>query len=377
MNASATLRRIAVISTVHDTYDTRIFYKQVDSLRRHYQVTYLTPLQGASTEDWIVPLYKSRSKLGRLRTHLSLLGRLPAVKADLYLLHDPELLPLGILLAWCGKKVVWDMHEDTYHDIQTKHYLPRPARTLAAWAYRFFQSLAYRTCSGFLLAEDAYGKYFPQSRRVCVVHNYPMLERLNGVGELAQQRETLVYIGSISTNRGVYQLLEIVARLKDRIPSVRLLLIGPFTDEALERSVRARVRELGIEDRVEIRGPMKNIEAYPVVAQCGIGLALLLPEPNFTKSLPTKMFEYMALGLPVVVSDFPLWADIVNQHEAGAAVDSTNVEAAADAIYGLLADAQRYALCARNARAAAQQYSWETESRALQSFLQGILESHA
>ena len=375
MNDPAIPRSIAVISTVHDTYDTRIFYKQLDFLRRHYRVRYLTPLRGPATEEWIVPLHKSCSKWGRLRTHLSLLRRLAGVKADLYLLHDPELLPLGIVLAWCGRKVVWDMHEDTYHDIRTKNYLPRPVRSLVAWIYWFFQALAYRSCSGFVLAEDAYGKYFQGSRRTCVVHNYPLLDRLNKVGEIPRQANTLVYIGSVATNRGVYQLLEIVARLRGRIPSVRLLLIGPFTDEALERSVRTRLRETGIEDQVEIRGPVKNLEAYPLVAQCAIGLALLLPEPNFTQSLPTKMFEYMALGLPVVVSNFPLWADIVNQYDAGVAVDPRNVEAAAEAVHGLLADAHRYATVSRNARAAAQRYSWETESQTLQEFLREILES--
>ena len=58
---------------------------------------------------------------------------------------------------------------------------------------------------------------------------HPLLERLNEVGEVARQAETLVYIGSIAANRGVYQLLEIVTRLRSRIQGIRLLLIGPFT----------------------------------------------------------------------------------------------------------------------------------------------------
>lgn len=373
MGERAALQSIAVISTVHDTYDTRIFYKQIASLRRHYRVHYLSPCAGPPPEDWIVPLHHSRSKLGRLKTHLSLLARLPRIKADLYLLHDPELLPLGILLRCLGKRVVWDMHEDTYNDIKTKTYLAPLARALLSSTYRAVQWLGYRVLNGFILAEDKYADYFPAPRRTCVVHNYPLLDRLESQRGAPQQRDTIVYIGSISTNRGVYQLLDIVERLAKRIPEVRLVLIGPFTDEALEASVRRQVLERGLQDNVDIRGRIKNVEAYPLIAQCRVGVALLLPEPNFAKSLPTKMFEYMALGLPVVVSDFPLWKEIVERHDAGAAVDPLDVQAAADAIHVMLSEPSRYERLSANACAAARLYSWETESRTLLDFLGRIL----
>jgi glycosyltransferase involved in cell wall biosynthesis len=358
---------------VHDTFDTRIFYKQIASLRQHFRVWYFSPTAGAPAEDWIVPLRHSRSKLGRIRTQLSLLAQLRHRKADLYLLHDPELLPLGIALRCLGKRVVWDMHEDTYNDIKTKGYLSPPVRALASFVYRIVQSAAYRILNGFILAEDKYGDYFPGSRKTCVVHNYPMLDRLAAHESSAKQPSTLVYIGSISSNRGVYQLIEIVEHLRQRVPDVRLVLIGPFTADSLERDVRERITAAGLEPHVEILGKMKNVEAYPVVARCMIGLALLLPEPNFAKSLPTKMFEYMALGLPVVVSDFPLWKAIVDEHDAGAAVDPLRPESAAEAIHGMLTDTARYAQLSGNAVRAASRYSWETESRTLVGFLSSML----
>lgn len=365
---------IAVVSTVHDTFDTRIFYKQIPSLRQHFRVLYFSPVAGAAPEDWIVPLHHTRSKLGRIRTQLSLIARLNRIEADLYLLHDPELLPLGMLLRCMGKRVVWDMHEDTYNDIKTKLYLSPLVRGVVSFCYRMIQSAAYRLLSGFILAEDKYGDYFPGSTKTCVVHNYPMLDRLAVHAGATRQPATLVYIGSISPNRGVFQLLDMVERVRERIPNIHLLLIGPFTSDSLESEVRERVRSKGLEANVEIAGKMKNVEAYPVIARCMLGLALLLPEPNFVKSLPTKMFEYMALGLPVVVSDFPLWKSIVDEHEAGAAVDPLQVDEVANAIVRLLEDPEIYERLSRNARAAASRYSWESESRTLVTFLSRILQ---
>lgn len=364
---------IAVISTVHETYDTRIFYKQIPSLREHYDVLYLSPMSGAPEEDFIRALPKSRSKMGRLATHLSLLQNLVNVRADLYLLHDPELLPLGVLLSLLGKRVVWDMHEDTYNDIKTKHYLSPALRVIAGGTYRLVQSLAARLLSGFILAEDAYGRSLPASLKTCVVHNYPLLNRLSPFGDLAKNPESLVYIGSISRNRGIFQLLDVVNTLRPRLPGVRLLLIGPFADPELEREVRSYVLDLGIQDNVDIRGPIRNVDAYPLVAQCMIGVALLLPEPNFTSSLPTKMFEYMALGLPVVVSAFPLWEEIVHTHHVGASIDPTDTEGVADLVLHWLTNPDYYRELSDNARRAARRYSWETESTTLHKFVSEIL----
>jgi glycosyltransferase involved in cell wall biosynthesis len=186
----------------------------------------------------------------------------------------------------------------------------------------------------------------------------------------------MVYIGSISANRGIHQLLDLVTRLKTKNANIRLVLIGPFTDDQLENSARAYMFKAGIVENVQILGPMKNVDAYPVVARCMVGLALLLPEPNFAKSLPTKMFEYMALGLPVVVSNFPLWESIVRKHQVGAAVDPMDVGVVAEVIDELLVDQDRYRLLSRNARRAAQEYSWESENETLQRFVANVLGKH-
>jgi len=373
MIGSAAQQSIAVISTVHDTYDTRIFYKQIGSLRSHFRIVYFSPVSGPTPEDWIVPLHRSRTKLGRLRTQLSLIARLSRIRADLYLLHDPELLPLGMVLRGLGRRVVWDMHEDTYNDIKTKAYLAPISRWIASSIYRIVQFAAYRTLSGFILAEDRYGDYFPGQRKTCVVHNYPLLDRLALHRGAAKQPDTIVYIGSISAHRGIYQLLDILEQLRTRIAGIRLVLIGPFTDHALEKNVRDRIAQSGLSGNVEIHGKIKNVEAYSLVAQCMVGVALLLPEPNFTNSLPTKMFEYMALGLPVVVSNFRLWADIIERHDAGTAVDPMDIDAASAAIHTMLTDVSRYAQLSENAVAAANQFSWETESHSLIAFLSRII----
>lgn len=362
--------RVAVISTVHDTYDNRIYYKQLAALRQHFDVRYFTPLAQTPDEPWIVPLNKGTGKLARVMTHLSLVRRLPSWRADLYLLHDPELLPLGLALRLFGRRVIWDMHEDTANDIMTKTYLSSPLRWLMSRLYRAIQDLSARTLDGFILAEDSYTEQFPVDVRTCVVHNYPVLQRLQAHCNSAKTPRSLVYIGSISRNRGIFQLLDIVTEIRRHFADVRLRLIGPFTDAVLERDVRQLIATRGLETNVEILGAIRNADALPLVAQSMIGLALLLPEPNFERSLPTKMFEYMGLGLPVAVSNFPLWRDIVVGTDSGVALDPFDTSGASAVLMDILSDDARYEVLAANAARAAENYSWDSEQERFIAFLE-------
>jgi glycosyltransferase involved in cell wall biosynthesis len=373
MKKTGEIGTIAVISTVHYTYDNRIFYKQIKSLESYYHVLYFSPTKESHLHTNVIPLYKSSKKIGRIVTHLNLLLKLPFYKADLYLLHDPELMLLGLFLKAMKKVVVWDMHEDTYSDIHTKSYLNKYSRTILSFVYRWVQSLCFRVFDGFVLAEDEYGEYFGGLGEICVVHNYPILGNIGRLNGVKKESESLVYIGSITRNRGISRLLEMILEIKKTLPNIKLVLIGPFDEQGLEEDVRTFILRNRIERNVMILGPMKNIEALPVLASCMIGLALLLPEPNFTKSLPTKVFEYMALGLPVLVSDFPLWKQMVMKHDVGLVVDPMDVPSAARMVVDMITNKKLYIRLANNAQQAFRLYSWETESLALCNFIKKLL----
>ena len=125
---------------------------------------------------------------------------------------------------------------------------------------------------------------------------------------------------------------------------------------------------------VRYHGFLGAEEGYRIMAGCAIGVSLLYPIPNYQSSYPTKIFEYMALGLPCLVSSIPLHQSIVDECNAGISVDPLNIEAIAQGISLLLNDPARCLELGENGKQAIEQkYSWERESRRLLDFYKRLL----
>jgi glycosyltransferase involved in cell wall biosynthesis len=117
---------------------------------------------------------------------------------------------------------------------------------------------------------------------------------------------------------------------------------------------------------VDYLGWQSRREAVKLLGRVRVGLVVLHPTPAFLESYPVKLFEYMAAGLPVIASDFPLWREIVSKAEAGILVDPRNPAAIAGAIDHLLRhpdDAAR--MGANGRRAVLQRYNWSQEASKL------------
>lgn len=298
-------------------------------------------------------------------------------RADLYAFHDPELLPAAFLLRLLsGRPVIYDVHEDVPASIRNRRYLPPPLRPLVAALYRFVEHLVLPLLAGLTLADEAYGRYYRRRRAVTVL-NYPLLTYADLYEPLpASGREslTLVYTGSVTRLRGLCEMIALVDRLRPRFPGLRLRVVGPMGSVADGEVARQMVKELGLADAVEFTGLVSHADVHRHILDADVGLALLHPDPNYVRSLPTKMFEYMMMGRPVVVSDFPLWQEIVGSAGCGRAVPAMDLDAVATAVEGLLADAGlRRRMGEAGRKAVLERYNWEPEGEKLVAFYRDTL----
>ena len=126
--------------------------------------------------------------------------------------------------------------------------------------------------------------------------------------------------------------------------------------------------------KVFIRGYMKPDEGIKIIAACHIGLAILKNTPNYIESYPTKIFEYMALGLPVITSDFPLYKKIIREAECGFCVNPENSTEIANAIEYLIIHPEEARQMGQNGkRAVEKNYDWKYEEIKLNKFYQIVL----
>jgi glycosyltransferase involved in cell wall biosynthesis len=181
---------------------------------------------------------------------------------------------------------------------------------------------------------------------------------------LPEGAKVVLYLGGMQASRG----LEEAIRALERLPDCHLVLMGSGEEKYVER-LRAIAREARVAERLEIRPPVRPHEVVAVTAAADVGVVLNhRTNLNNYLSLPNKIFEYVVAGLPVVASDFPDMAELVNGCGVGVTCDPEDPASIARAVEAVLRDPERYR---EGARRAAPELTWERESEA---FLSSVAE---
>jgi glycosyltransferase involved in cell wall biosynthesis len=152
----------------------------------------------------------------------------------------------------------------------------------------------------------------------------------------------------------------------------RLALAGQFSEPGLEAELSAHAGWA----RVTAHGQLDRDGVRRVMARAIAGLVTLHPVANYLEALPVKMFEYMAAGIPVIASRFPLFRDIVEGGHCGLCVDPVDPQAIASAIDYLVTNPDIAKLMGENGRKAVlEKYNWSGQALKLTDFY-GVI-SHA
>jgi glycosyltransferase involved in cell wall biosynthesis len=336
---------VVVCTVVHHPADARIFYREIQALLdAGHDVTYIAPhgesaapvrdenqgqSQGQGDSERVrgtlrlvtIPRASGRRRLGALRAaRAAMAGQ--ATGADLLLVHDPELL---LVLPPKDRRppTVWDVHEDTAAALTTKAWLPEWLRPVAAGGVKRAEHLAERNLH-LILAEHGYNARFAAGHLVVPNATYVPAKAAPPAGP-----RRVVYVGWLSPDRGSAEMVELGRLLKPHGIAVELM-------GQADAAARAHIEAGG--DAVHWHGFVPNAEALRLVEGSLAGLSLLQDEENFRHSMPTKVAEYMARGVPVVTTPLPLAVELVEAADGGFVVPFDDPSAARDAILKLDAD---------------------------------------
>lgn len=273
--------------------------------------------------------------------------------------HDPELIPVGIVLSLMGRKVIYDVHEDMPRQILNKEWLASWLRRPIAALTGIIEWVATRIFfSGVVAATPPIAQRFPPSITT-TVQNFPQIKAPTAnasVRPLKERPDCAIYVGSINEHRGVRELIQSLHLRKN--PHSSMILCGKFSNPELEAECRA----LPAWNRVDFRGWQSREQVQQALLEAKVGLVTLKPTPNYFESYPIKLFEYMAMGIPVVASDFPIWRDIVEKAGSGLLVDPNSPREIASAMDWLMEHPDEAAQMGANGqKAIAENYTWAGE----------------
>lgn len=355
--------KIAHVSSAHPWTDNRIHYRECASLvEGGYDVTLVAVESAVSAPRDSVRVITIPALSRTKRMVLSpvrAVGLALRTRAKVLHLHDPELILLIPALRLMGKIVIYDAHEDLPSQVSNKAYLSRLQRPLVSFLARALVMIAGMS-SHVIAATEVIALRFPR-KKTSVVRNFPPLrDAERSATEVTGRDKTMVYVGGIEAKRGSNTM--IAATESDAFPEGwSLALAGAMGEE-----VKAKMSAMKGWANAKYFGELKPEDARELILRARVGLVVLDDNPAYRDSLPTKMFEYFAAGVPVVASDFPLWRSIVDDYQCGQLVDPYSAEEVALAVRLYAENEDLLREHSKNARRlAVERYNWTSEAQVL------------
>lgn len=365
--------KVCIITTAHPAFDTRIFQKQAKTLAKAgYDVTLVVQHDKDETIDGIniISLPKPKNRIERMfGLTIRTLYIAMKQKADICHFHDPELLPMGVFLKLAtGKKIIYDVHEDYSRAIKTKYWIPRPLREGIAVIVGLIENIFSRFMDGIVTVTDDIEKKI-NNRKTIQVRNYPKLDfPYEPKRQYEGEKFTAIYVGGLNRLRGIYEMVQVAGLIEKN--DFKLRLLGRFDEPGTEDEIR----KLEGFKKTDFLGWANTEEVWNNLMDTDIGIVCLHPDERYKVALPVKLFEYMAAGLPVIASNFPLWKEIVEGNKCGITVDPLNPEEIAKAITYLTENPEIRKTMGENGRKAIlEKYNWENEGEKLVRLYQKLL----
>lgn len=352
--------KVFMFSTVHNWLDTRILKKEYTTLINAGFKVSLFAVEDKNFNDTSlycnnnnhIKLFKQTpKKISRIKRWRIVYRAALKSNAKYYHFHDLELLYIATKIKKRKKDavIIYDMHELFSAYMKTKEWIPKYLRTFLSLVTEKIEKHLMKKCDGVIFAEESYKKYYQHLNLKNIdILNYPILDTDvinlgNQIKKNNKKIKKLIYVGDVTEDRNIQGMVHLVKHLEDLGVQATLKIIGPNN---LNNEIQSKIDNFIIThkltERIEFLGRLPYEEIWNHLQESDLGLCMLLPIPNYRESMATKIYEYMAVGLPVVASDFPLWKDLLcGEHQAGIVINPTNIQEASIKVRDLLLNQDR------------------------------------
>ena len=364
--------KVCHFASVHTTTDTRAFHRECTSLAKFFDVTFIGigNKSGLMNNVNVIAVPKPSNRIYRLLfTTWKVFFLAWKQHADIYHIHDAELIPFAFLFALRGKKVIYDIHENTYEDIMRKPWILDSFRWVLGLLFKTLEWLSAQSMYTILvIAKPEFAKKFITRKRV-IIQNFADFEQFNSYRITQRQAivaNNLFYIGTVYDY--YYDLIPIIKALhilKQQGKIIHFHCVGykgRYVDTVLSKL--PEYQEL--KEQLHFYGYLNTTEGYEISKTCKVGLCLKNQPEEILLSHERKFFEYMAAGLPVLACNYHIYKEIIDTHQIGKYVtidDATAISAALDELFFTTQKLDMYA--ANGVDAAELTFNWHAEETKL------------
>ncbi|MEA4964004.1 glycosyltransferase family 4 protein [Lutispora sp.] len=364
-------KKICHITSAHGRYDVRIFMKECASLaQKGYDVTLIV---NDNKDDEIMQNVKiistklqPKNRMQRFsKSRKVLLSKALEVDADIYHLHDPDLLPLGNKLRSKGKKIIFDSHEDVPQQIKDKQWIPKMLRGFIANIYSLYEKISLKKYNAIIsVTPHVVERLLKINPNTVMITNYPII---NAADEVQRAPELAIcFAGGISSQWCHDKVLMAI----DKIDNIKYILAGNGTEDYMDL-----LKSLPAWSKVDYKGKVPHSEVKNIYSKSTAGIAISYSNQAKEEGTlgNTKLFEFMEAKLPVVCTNYRLWKEIVEGNKCGICVEPKNIKEIENAIRYIINNPDEVKIMGENGRRAViEKYNWEAQEEILLKLYKGL-----
>lgn len=366
--------KVCHMTSAHNSDDDRIYHKECTSLAAAGYDTYLVAGGECREENGVHVIGIGIPPVSRFKRMTAFAKRIYeqalSLDAEIYHIHDPELLPYGLKLQKRGKKVIFDSHENTLEQMEEKYWIPAMLRGVVSKAYRNYATKAFRKYDCLIsVTPHIVEQLAAINWNTWMITNYPLykeyMQRDQGTSCFS-----VCFTGGIDTQWNHSVLLDAISN----IDNVTYNLCGWGSEKYLDALKRHSAWK-----KVNFFGKVSFERSTEVQLASSVGLALLQPTKNTGNMIGTlgnvKLFEYMMAGLPVICTDFILWKKFVEKWRCGLCIRPDDAASVANAIIYLRDNPEEARKMGENGRHAVEkEFNWDTQAAKLMELYKSLID---